>query len=40
MAQPRFGWVFDAPEPRFGETLDPLEKVKVPVYPLNGVERG
>ena len=26
MEPPRFWLVSDAPEPRFGETLDPLEK--------------
>ena len=35
-----FGGVFDASEPRFGETLDPLEKVKVPVYPFEQSRKG
>ena len=29
-----FGWVYNASEPRFGETLDPLEKITVPVDPF------
>ena len=40
MEPPRFWWGSDAPEPRFGETLDPLEKVKVAVYPFDRSRKG
>ena len=41
MEPPRFWLVSDAPEPRFDETLDPLEKKsKLLVYPFDRCRKG
>ena len=40
MAQPWFWWGSDAPGPRFGDTLDPLENPNVFVYHLERRRKG
>ena len=41
MAQPRFWWGSDAPGPRFGETLNPMEKsLTFPSTPIDVRRKG